>query len=652
MSERDRTRRTAIQRGDVEQRFPHIDLSNPFFRAAMEYAYHGWAVFPLGARSKVPAGGHGYLDATTDIDQIRRWWARTPNANIGIATRANGLLVIDVDPKNRGDETLSDIEKRHGTLPDTVEAITGSGGRHLFFEAPIPDAIVRKSNALGNGIDFPNYVVAAPSIHPDTGRAYAWEVGSHPEDISIAPLPEWVVALSTPQPLPDKPQPMHGGWQPGYKPGRVSKRTEDFIQHGAPLGDQRWRALAATRNLLVAGNTPEQVANLVWAGLQASQWEKGRSPWTFRDALGIALDLAAHPRAASFPNIRAENATPARIEDSIRAGVAFLEHELDTTVEQKETSGALAVARRAALASIQYREWADESIPLLPGMRVRAGGAFMRRKDNPLHCVANGGASDTWQEEGNAVLKRRRALCFYIALLFDIVEAEDQGAIYQYGRHLSPEIWKENEAWVRRLRARIRRHHKNYVEFIILKEDGLWLYVFSDYDDPRGDTEPTVADRDDLAPLLVGLRMAEAEYHRKSPVHASKAWAMLESRTGDWQILGSRNIPDLMAYREVEDAYDAQIAIESGIATYRASEEEVMGRAPEAIQHTRHFIAPPEMQPWQMLEFAADLGFYLFPKIQAELDQAKSQAKADARAKTRRAAPPHPIPIPQGELAF
>jgi len=353
-----------------------------------------------------------------------------------------------------------------------------------------------------------------------------------------------------------------------------------------------------------------------------------------------------------FPPV-IENATPARIEEDIRAGVAFGEHE--TAAESEPQSGAAprSVARRAVEAAAKYKEWAVEVIPQVPGAKVRGGSSFMQRKDDPLHAVANGGASDTWQEEGNAVLKRRVILGFYMGLLFDIVEEEDQGAIYQFRRHLSPEVWKENEKWVRRLRSRIRRHHKDYTEFTILEDDGWWLNIFSNYDDPRGNTEPTVADRNDLAPLLVGLGMPEAEYHRKTPVHASRDWRIPESRTNEWRILGARSIPDLLAYREVEDARDAQIAAESGIATYSASDEEIMGRAPEAIQHTRHFKAPPEMQPWQMLEFALKLGFYLFPKVQAELDQQKGQAKMDARAKQRPAnRPAPPLPVSQGELSF
>src|SRR4051812_41380971 len=69
---------------------------------ALHLAAHGWGVFPL--RDKVPAiaGGHGVLDATTDVGQIVDWWSAMPTANIG-ARVPRALVVIDVDPRHGGD---------------------------------------------------------------------------------------------------------------------------------------------------------------------------------------------------------------------------------------------------------------------------------------------------------------------------------------------------------------------------------------------------------------------------------------------------------------------------------------------------------------------------------------------------------------------
>jgi hypothetical protein len=66
---------------------------------ALRYASFGYRVFPCAPREKFPATEHGCLDATTDEDQIEKWWTEQPDANIGISTE--GLLVLDIDKESR-----------------------------------------------------------------------------------------------------------------------------------------------------------------------------------------------------------------------------------------------------------------------------------------------------------------------------------------------------------------------------------------------------------------------------------------------------------------------------------------------------------------------------------------------------------------------
>ena len=167
---------------------------------ALRYAQRGWKIFPLAPRSKLPLigkrfGGRGVLDATCDEAQIRRWWECQPVANIGVAT-GDGLVVLDVDVKHGGDETLAALEKTHGTLPKTPLAFTGGGGWHYFFR--VEHAIKNSAGKLGTGIDIRGdggYVVAAGSTH-ENGRPYAWSLGDHPDETPLAPAPDWLVRLA------------------------------------------------------------------------------------------------------------------------------------------------------------------------------------------------------------------------------------------------------------------------------------------------------------------------------------------------------------------------------------------------------------------------------------------------------------------------
>jgi hypothetical protein len=150
---------------------------------------------------KHPRTPHGLKDASTTEATIRTWWARWVDANIAVATGAtSGIVVLDADKKPEkgtdGEETLQALEARYGTLSGTVEQITGSGGRHLFFRHP-GGSISNSVGKLGPGVDVRGdggYVMVPPSIHP-SGRPYEWEFSHHPDETPLAPLPPAWVAL-------------------------------------------------------------------------------------------------------------------------------------------------------------------------------------------------------------------------------------------------------------------------------------------------------------------------------------------------------------------------------------------------------------------------------------------------------------------------
>ena len=182
---------------------------------AQSYAMRGWAVFPLHTPSgnaerpcscrkpacpnigKHPRTLNGLRDATTDAEQITKWWEMWPEANIGLATGAGlGAIVLDVDPKSGGIETLKAYAERFGFPNDRVVVRTGSGGFHYFFAHPggvvaNTQGSADRSSFLGAGLDLRGdggYVVAAGSLH-QSGNRYEWQIernGHWPV------LPEWL----------------------------------------------------------------------------------------------------------------------------------------------------------------------------------------------------------------------------------------------------------------------------------------------------------------------------------------------------------------------------------------------------------------------------------------------------------------------------
>jgi hypothetical protein len=198
-------------------------------------------VLPLRPRDKRPLIAWEHLQtARPSEDDIAQWFRRWPDANIGIVTgEISNLIVLDVDPKHGGDAALERLEKRFRPLSATVEAITGGGGRHLYFVHP--GGFTRNRAGLAQGIDLRGdggYIVAPPSIHP-SGRPYAWSPGHAPDEITLAPLPRWIfVPIRGPRigrSLSDWRRLVREGVPEGQRNSIIASLTGHLMWHGATL---------------------------------------------------------------------------------------------------------------------------------------------------------------------------------------------------------------------------------------------------------------------------------------------------------------------------------------------------------------------------------------------------------------------------------
>lgn len=145
-------------------------------------------------------------EATSDPDKIASWWDQNIEYNVGVFARESGFLVIDVDPRNGGDESFLKLEERAlGNLPKTVEAITGvwskdgnpARGRHLIYRCDPNEKFIANFKKAGlEGIDVKHngYILLAPSRH-FSGVNYEWKPGHSPAQIEIADAPEELLAV-------------------------------------------------------------------------------------------------------------------------------------------------------------------------------------------------------------------------------------------------------------------------------------------------------------------------------------------------------------------------------------------------------------------------------------------------------------------------
>jgi putative DNA primase/helicase len=183
------------------------------------YAKNGWKLLPCfgitdGGRctcndkhaepkdvGKHPIIGEWNTRSTNDLETISGWWARNPDANIGVYCQGSGFIVVDIDPRSGGIDSFEKFEEMLGiTLPPTVEAYTGVynylgkevRGRHLYFKVEEGEQFVGNLKAAGlGGIDIKHngYVMVAPSRH-GSGVTYDWADGRAPWQIEMSDAPE------------------------------------------------------------------------------------------------------------------------------------------------------------------------------------------------------------------------------------------------------------------------------------------------------------------------------------------------------------------------------------------------------------------------------------------------------------------------------
>lgn len=151
---------------------------------------------PSPGKHPAPARWKHYQTQRADEDTLTIWFdGRFKNHNIGVVTGeiSGNVFAVDVDVSEGkpGADTLDDLCMANDDLPQTLEQITGSGGRHYLFKAPEGKTMATGANTLGDGVDTRGeggFIVVAPSNHKSGGSYVA-------NAYDIEQAPDWLVTL-------------------------------------------------------------------------------------------------------------------------------------------------------------------------------------------------------------------------------------------------------------------------------------------------------------------------------------------------------------------------------------------------------------------------------------------------------------------------
>lgn len=130
---------------------------------------------------KKPYTPNGHLDATLDPNVLMDWWAKWPNAQVGVACGKSGIAVADVDTKN-GKDGWNELDTAWLDLGNPFSYETGTGGSHLIYLAPEGVALNGQSNYRGmQGVDR------------RAGSSWVMWVGDVPNRDELHLAPEWLL---------------------------------------------------------------------------------------------------------------------------------------------------------------------------------------------------------------------------------------------------------------------------------------------------------------------------------------------------------------------------------------------------------------------------------------------------------------------------
>jgi len=168
--------------------------------SALLYGSLGWRVFPVVPGGKRPLYRGWQKDATTEQDQIVRYWRIEEAPNIGVVC-GEAFDAFDIEGEHLA-ALRQWADPRGHRLPQTPLARTGRGGIHVLVA---PTGIGRGRDLMLDGVHVGElkstggFIVVCPSV---TVAAYRWL--RPPATQPLAPAPDWLLGLVARPQLPSQ----------------------------------------------------------------------------------------------------------------------------------------------------------------------------------------------------------------------------------------------------------------------------------------------------------------------------------------------------------------------------------------------------------------------------------------------------------------
>ena len=267
-----------------------------------DYIKRGILVVPIRGKNQPLVRG-GFYAASRNPGLVASWWQEWPDAWVAIRTGAivnggSGIVVVDIDPKHGGFETLAQLigpEK-----PKVPTVLSPSGGEHEWYLCPPAGCIStigkggRRRKGLGPGIDVKADLCHCHAPGGSPRSPYRWHELYNLNTAPLTPLP----AVLTPVEIPDDEEETTAARRPRpiARPdryGETALRNACERIRNAPPGEQRnWLNNAALgMGNLAAGiglNHSWVIGELVAAGMAMAN-QAGRAPWRRHEVRDVVM---------------------------------------------------------------------------------------------------------------------------------------------------------------------------------------------------------------------------------------------------------------------------------------------------------------------------------------------------------------------------